>query len=108
MSFDCPAETDVVRRFHMSAKVFCVPRSELEPETSRTANAHSSHSATKALYRVGGVWVQMLEGQGSPACVILVLHESNWNVPVVLLFLPAFNDTGSLGSPPHQVVYSTV
>ena len=90
----------------MSAKVFCVPRSELEPETSRTANAHCSHSATKALYRVGGVWVQMLEGQGAHDCVILVVRKYIWNAPTVSLFLEALDDIGSLGSPPRQVVYT--
>ena len=33
--------------------------------------------------------------------VILVLCESIWNTPVILLLLPVFDDTGSLGSPPH-------
>ena len=43
---------------------------------------------------------------GVHAHVILVLHKCIWNVPVVLLVLPTFDDIGSLGSPPHQVVYS--
>ena len=44
----------------------------------------------------------MAEGQGPSAHVILVLRECIWNVPVVL---PDFDNTVSLGSPPHQVVY---
>ena len=56
----------------------------------------------------GGVWVQLLGGQGAYAHVILVLCECIWNAPVVLLVLPAFDDTGSLGSPPVQVVSSPV
>ena len=47
----------------------------------------------------------MLGDQGVRACVILVLHERTWNAPVVSLVLPAFGDTGSLGSPPRLVVY---
>ena len=39
-----------------------------------------------------------------PALVI-VLRECIWNTPVVLLFFQAFDDTGSLGSPPRQVGY---
>ena len=34
LSFDIPAETDVVRRFPTSAKVVCLLRPDLEPETS--------------------------------------------------------------------------
>ena len=41
----------------------------------------------------------------SCTCVILVLRECIWNVSMVSLVLPAFNNTGSLGSLPHQVVY---
>ena len=52
-----------------------------------------------------GVWVKLLEGQGTRARVILVLRECILNAPVVLLVLPAFDDTDSLGSPPRQVVY---
>ena len=41
----------------------------------------------------------MLEGQGARNRVILVLREC------ISLVLPVFDDTGSLGSPPGQVVY---
>ena len=37
--------------------------------------------------------------------VILVLRECIRNAPVVSLVLPTFDDAGSLGSPPLQVVY---
>ena len=47
--------------------------------------------------RVGGV--------REPALVILLLRECICNGPAVSLVLPLFDDTGSLGSPPHQVVY---
>ena len=57
---------------------------------------------------MGGVWVQLLEGQGFRALVILVLRECIWNAPAVSLILPAFDDTGSMGSPPHQVIYPPV
>ena len=46
--FDSPAETDIVRRFPTSAKVFVSASAGLEPETSRTATARSSNSATEA------------------------------------------------------------
>ena len=49
----------------------------------------------------------IVEGQGARARVILVLGECIWNVPAVSLVLPAFDDTGSLGFPPPQVVYPT-
>ena len=42
--------------------------------------------------------------RGARARVILVLHECIWNTPAVLLVLPTFDDTGSLGSPPRQMV----
>ena len=60
------------------------------------------------MYFIGrgeGVWVQLLGGQEVRAVVILVLRECIWNVPVASLVLPAFDDTGFLGSPPCQVVY---
>ena len=50
------------------------------------------------IYKGGGVWVQLLEGQGTCDRVILVLRERIWNAPAVSLVLPAFEDTGSLGS----------
>ena len=52
-----------------------------------------------------GVWVQLLWGREARARVILVLRECIWNVPRVSLVLPAFDFTGSLGFPPHRVVY---
>ena len=52
----------------------------------------------------GGVWVQLLRGQGPRVHVILVLCECIWNEPAVSLVLPTFDDTGSLGSP-RRVVY---
>ena len=47
-------------------------------------------------------------GQGTCAHVILALRECIWNATVVSLFLPAFDNTGSLGSPPRQVIYPSV
>ena len=52
---------------------------------------------------VGGVWVQLLEGRGTRARVIIVLRKGIWNAPLVSLFLPTFDDTGSMGSPPRRV-----
>ena len=49
----------------------------------------------------------MLEGQGACARVLL-LRECIWNAPVVSLVLPAFDDNGSLGSPPSRKVYPLV
>ena len=54
---------------------------------------------------MGGVRVQLLEGQGTCARVILVLRECIWNAPAVSLVLLALHDTGSLGFPPRRVVY---
>ena len=51
--------------------------------------------------RVRGVWVQLLGGKGTCACVFRVLHECIWNAPEVSLVLPAFDDAGFLGFPPH-------
>ena len=61
------------------------------------------------IYGVRGVWIQLLGG-GQWACarVILTLCECIWNVPVVLIVLPAFDDTSSLSSPPDQMVYPCV
>ena len=41
----------------------------------------------------------LLEGQGARARVIRVLRDCIWNAPSVLNVLPAFDYTGSLGSP---------
>ena len=54
---------------------------------------------------VGRVWVQLLGGQEACTCVILILCECIWNAPAVSLVLPALDDTSSLGSPPHPMVY---
>ena len=40
-------------------------------------------------------------GEGFP---IPVVRECIWNALMFLLVLPTFDDTGSLGSPTHQVV----
>ena len=56
-------------------------------------------------------WGSLGSTVGSPgarALVILVLRECIWNAPVVSLFLPAFEDTGFLGSPPSRMVYPLV
>ena len=45
------------------------------------------------------------EGQAARARVILVLRGYIWKATTVSLVLPAFDDTGSLESPPRQVVY---
>ena len=52
----------------------------------------------------GGVWVQLLGVQGALALVIFALRECILNGSAVTL-VPTFDDTGSLGSPPRQVVY---
>ena len=52
--------------------------------------------------------VQLLRVQGACARVILALNECIWNAPAVLLVHPDFDDSGSLGSPLHQVVYPPV
>ena len=52
-----------------------------------------------------GVWVHWLGGQGFLDRVILIVRGYIWNALVVLLVLPPFGDTGSLGYPLHRVVY---
>ena len=42
---------------------------------------------------------------GSRGGVILVVLEYIWNALVILLVLPSFDVTGSLGYPPRRVVY---
>ena len=59
------------------------------------------------IYGMGGVWVQFLGDQVTPARVILVLLKCIWNAPTISLVLPDFDDTGTLGSP-RQVVYPLV
>ena len=44
-------------------------------------------------------------GEGARARLILALCEYIWNAPAVSLVFPTFDDTGSLGSPPRQVVF---
>ena len=48
----------------------------------------------------GGSLGSIVGGQGARARVILLLCECIWNAPSVSLVLLAFDDTGSLGSPP--------
>ena len=51
LSFDSPAETDVVKKFPTPSKVFvCLPGTGIESESSRMASARSIHSVTKAIY----------------------------------------------------------
>ena len=49
------------------------------------------------IYGVAGVWVKLLGAQGARARVIFILRECIWNAATVSLFLPAFDNTGSLG-----------
>ena len=50
----------------------------------------------------------IVEGQEDRAHVILILRVCIWNAHAVSFVLAAFDDTGSLSSPPRQVVYSPV
>ena len=50
----------------------------------------------------GGSLGSIVGGSGARARVILVLRECIWNAPAMSLVLPAFDDTGSLGSPLRQ------
>ena len=54
----------------------------------------------------GGGLGSVVGGSGGPFLCHLVLRECIWNAPAVLLVLQAFDDAGSLGSPPRQMVYS--
>ena len=55
---------------------------------------------------ISGAMFVYLGVHGASACVIVVLRECILNVPAVSLVLSTYNDTGSLGSPPRQVIYS--
>ena len=59
------------------------------------------------IYMGEGSLDSFVGGQEVSNCVILVLRECIWNVPVVWLVLPVFDDTSSQGLPPNQVVYTT-
>ena len=48
----------------------------------------------------------LLGGQGACAHIILVLRECIWNASAVLLVFSIFDNTSSLGSFPHRVVYN--
>ena len=61
---------------------------------------HDFHDVDAKRLSIIYIW-----GHGACARVILVLLECIWNVPADSLVLPAFDDAGSLGSPPLQVVY---
>ena len=50
----------------------------------------------------------VVDGSGARARVVLVLREYIWNAPAFSLALPTFDDTGSLSSPPRQMVYPLV
>ena len=50
--------------------------------------------------RVGGVWGQFLEGFRGAKFVLILFY-----VNVSRMYLPTFDDTGSLGFPPRRVVY---
>ena len=52
-------------------------------------------------YFVLGVWFNLLEDQGLRDRVILLVRECIWNALVVLLGLPTFDDTDSLGYLPQ-------
>ena len=53
----------------------------------------------------GGSLGSIVGGQVARARVILVFRDCIWNAPGISLVLPDVDDTASLGSPPHQVVY---
>ena len=54
----------------------------------------------------GGVNLGSIFGE-SGACALnnLILRECIWNAAAVSLVHPTFDDTGSLSSPPRQMVY---
>ena len=54
---------------------------------------------------MGGILVSIVGDEGPRACIILVLRECIWNAPAVSFVFPAYDDTGSLGSPPRRVVF---
>ena len=75
------------------------------PDSSFFQAVHLSPFFTLIYIPWGVERVQLLGGSGGHTRVILVLCESIWYSPAVSLVLPAFDGTGSLGSPPRQAVY---
>ena len=80
-------------------------KKEREREKERKKERERERKKERKRERVGRDWVQLLGCQVTRALVILVLRECIWNAPADSLFLPAFDDTGFLVSPPRQVVY---
>ena len=59
-------------------------------------------SLKKNIYMGWGSLGSIAGSYGGTTCVIPVSCECIWSAPMVSLVLPAFDDTGSLGSPPNQ------
>ena len=78
-----------------------------DPLAQQQINPNSRTSPSLYIYILqgGGSLGSIIGGQGTCSYVILALRECIWNVLTVSLLLPALNDTSSLGSPPHLVVY---
>ena len=66
---------------------------------------YTFHQHRSTIQGWGGFGFNCWDVRGTLARVILVVLECTWNAPAVSHVFPAFDDTGSLGSPPSQVVY---
>ena len=53
----------------------------------------------------GCIYIFRWGGESQGSIVILVISECIRKAPAVMLFLSAFDDTGSLGYPPRRMVY---
>ena len=76
-----------------------------QPQTNFHPQASYSCGTKINKYMGWGSLGSIVKGSGKHPRVILVLPECIWNMSTVSLVLPAFDNTHSLGSPPHQVVY---
>ena len=79
-------------------------------DESATGGAFASFNIQQSYFEIyiygeEGVWVQLLGGPVARAHIILVLRGCIGNAPAVLLVLPSFDGTGSLGSLARRVVY---
>ena len=85
---------------------------EINKKTQKQIHSHTYIKIHAYIYIYmcgeGGGCVQLLGGQGARAHVIHVLRECIWNAPAFSLVLPAFENTGSLGSPLRQRDYPPV
>ena len=93
----------------MQENIWCHPSDEADEETVANVKALWRKccnvvlgSVLRYIYRVNCSGVR---GSGGPRSCYSCFTWMLWNSPAVLLVLPAFDDTESLGYSPRQVLY---